>query len=295
MSITPTQPRGRLPTALTAGSTCVDFEAVHPRLLTTPFYTLHTFGPLLAAAYLAAFWWLTRRGRQEGLDADALASLGIWAIVGAVIGAKVLLVVRTLPEYAAPSEVLSLSLVTSAGDFYGGFLGALTATAIYFRRHPRLPFWRSADLAGPAIALGQAIGRIGCFMAGDDYGSPTHVAWSVTFTDEDAARIGGAPLGVPLHPVQLYESAVCLLLFALLVRLSRSKRFEGEVILAYTFLYAIARFILEFYRGDGDRGFVFGGALSTSQFIAAILGPLAIGLWLVRRSNKETARRVRQI
>ena len=257
---------------------------MHPRLLTTPFFTLHTFGLLLASAYLAAFWWLTREGRREGFDADELASLGLWAIAGAIIGAKALMIVRALPEYvAAPSEIFSLSVLASAGDFYGGFIGALVASAIFFRRHPRLSFWRTADLCGPAIALGQAIGRIGCFMAGDDYGRPTHLPWAVTFTDPDAARIGGAPLGVPLHPVQLYESLVCLVLFAVLVRLSRRKRFDGEVILAYTLLYAIARFILEFFRGDADRGFVFGGLLSTSQFIAAILAPAAVALWLVRR------------
>jgi phosphatidylglycerol:prolipoprotein diacylglycerol transferase len=120
-------------------------------------------------------------------------------------------------------------------------------------------------------------------MAGADYGRPPDVPGAVTFIDPDAARIGGAPLGIPLHPVQLYESIVCLVLFGVLVRLSRRKRFEGEVILAYTLLYAIARFVLESFRGDADRGFVFGGLLSTSQFIAAILGPAAMALWLVRR------------
>jgi phosphatidylglycerol:prolipoprotein diacylglycerol transferase len=262
-----------------------------PRLLTTPFFTLHTFGVLLALAYLAAFWWLIREGRREGLDVDALSSLGFWAIGGAIIGAKALMIVRDLPEYAAaPSEIFSPSVLTSAGDFYGGFIGALIASAIFFRGHPRLPFWRIADLCGPAIALGQAIGRVGCFMAGDDYGRPTLLPWAVTFTDPDAARIGGAPLGVPLHPVQLYESIVCLLLFAVLERLSRHKRFDGEVILAYTFLYATGRFLLEFFRGDADRGFVLGGLLSTSQFIALILGPAAIALWCVRRRTNPTHR-----
>ena len=255
-----------------------------PRLLITPLFTVHTFGLLLAAAYVAAFWWLTREGRRQGLDVDALASLGVWAIVGAIIGAKALMIVRALPEYAArPSEIVSLSVLTSAGDFYGGFIGALIASAIFFRRHPQLPFWRAADLCGPAIALGQAIGRIGCFLAGDDYGRPAQLPWAVTFTDPDAARIGGAPLGVPLHPVQLYESIVCLILFGVLVRLGRRKRFDGEVILAYTLLYAAARFVLEFYRGDADRGFVGGGLLATSQFIALILGPAALALWFVRR------------
>jgi phosphatidylglycerol---prolipoprotein diacylglyceryl transferase len=265
-----------------------------PRLLTTPFFTVHTFGLLLASAYMAAFWWLTREGRREGLDADELASLGFWAIAGAIIGAKALLIVRELPEYAAaPSEIFSLSVLASAGDFYGGFIGALIASAIFFRRHPRLPFWRTADLCGPAIALGQAIGRVGCFMAGDDYGRPTDLPWAVTFTNPDAARIGGAPLGVPLHPVQLYESLVCLVLFAFLVRLRRHKRFDGEVILAYTLLYAIARFVLELFRGDADRGFVFGGLLSTSQFIAAILGPVAAAVWVFRYRSRPGALRAR--
>ncbi len=246
---------------------------MHPRLLTTPWFTVYTFGLLLGSAYVAAFLWLIREGRREGLDVDALASLGFWAIAGAIIGAKALMIVRALPEYVAdPSELFSLSVLTSAGDFYGGFIGALVASAIFFRHHPRLPFWLVADLCGPAIALGQAIGRIGCFMAGDDYGRPTILPWAVAFTDPDAARIGGAPLGVPLHPVQLYESVACLVLFLVLIRLIRRKRFDGQVILAYTLAYAIARFLLEFLRGDADRGFVFGGLLSTSQFIAAILG-----------------------
>ena len=264
---------------------------MHPRLLTTPFFTVYTFGLLLASAYAAGFWWLMREGRREGLDGDALASLGLWAIAGAIIGAKALMIARALPEYAAsPSELFSLSVLTSAGDFYGGFIGALIASAMFFRRHPRLPVWRTADLCGPAIALGQAIGRIGCFMAGDDFGRPAHLPWAVTFTDPDAARIGGAPLGIPLHPVQLYESIVCLVLFGVLVRLSRRKRFDGEVILAYTLLYAIARFVLEFFRGDADRGFMFGGLLSTSQFIAVILGPAAIALWLIRRRDAPAPR-----
>ncbi len=127
-------------------------------------------------------------------------------------------------------------------------------------------------------------------MAGDDYGRPTQVPWAVTFTDPDAATIGGAPLGVPLHPVQAYESVVCAVLFVILIRLLRRRRFEGEVILAYTALYAIARFVLEFLRGDADRGFVLGW-LSTSQFIAATLGPAAIATLLARRRQSNAVTR----
>ncbi len=255
---------------------------MHPRLLTTPFFTVHTFGALLAASYIAALWWMTREGRRQRLDVDALASLGFWCIGGAIVGAKTLLVLRSLPDFLSMSgaEFFS-SIVASAGDFYGGFIGAVLAALLFFQRHRHLPFWKSADVCAPAVALGQAIGRIGCLMAGDDYGRPTTMPWAVTFTDPTAATLGGAPLDVPLHPVQAYESVVCLLLFVFLVRLLRRKRFDGEVILAYTLLYAMARFILEFFRGDVDRGFVIGW-LSTSQFIAAILGPVAMALLVVR-------------
>jgi phosphatidylglycerol:prolipoprotein diacylglycerol transferase len=260
---------------------------MHPRLFTTPFFTLHTFGVLLAAALLTALWWVARSAKRERINSDHVITLSLWSIAGAIAGAKALMILRTLPEYIAdPSQLWSVSSLESAGDFYGGFLGALIMAAVYFWRHPELPVWRTADLFGPAIALGQIIGRIGCFMAGDDYGKPTNLPWAVTFTDPDAARIGGAPLGTPLHPVQLYESAICLSIFFFLVWLARRKRFDGEVILAYSLTYAVARFILEYFRGDEDRGFVLGGMFSTSQFIAILLGVTSVILLLSRYSAK---------
>ncbi len=122
------------------------------------------------------------------------------------------MILRDLPEYtAAPSQLFSLSVITSAGDFYGGFIGALIASAIFFRRHPRLPFWRTADLCGPAIALGQAIGRIGCLMAGDDYGRPTTLPWAVTFTIQMPHASAARRLAFPCIPCSCtsQSSALC--------------------------------------------------------------------------------------
>lgn len=258
---------------------------MYPRLFSTPLFTLYTFGALLALAYASAYWWLIREGRRHRVDADALSDLAFWAIAGAIVGAKALLIVRQPPDSIA--DLFSRSTLTSAGDFYGGFLGALAACAIFFFRDRRLDFWPAADLCAPAIALGQAIGRIGCLMAGDDYGRPTDLPWAVTFTDPDAAALGGAPLGVPLHPVQLYESLICLALFFLLARLLRRPHRPGTVILAYTGCYAVARFMLEFFRGDADRGFVFGNQLSTSQFIGVLL-IAAVGIaWAVRARSRR--------
>lgn len=262
---------------------------MYPRLLTTSYYTLHTFGVFLAAAYMTALWWLVRSGRRQGRDPDDLSSLGLWAIAGAFIGAKALMVIRTLPDYIAdPSALISTSFLTSAGDFYGGFIGGVLASVIFLWRHPAMSFWPLADLCAPAIALGQGIGRIGCLMAGDDYGSPTDLPWAVTFTDPDAARIGGAPLGVPLHPVQLYESIICFAIFGFLVWLAKRKTFDGQILLAYSLLYAVARFLIEFLRGDADRGFVLSGVFSTSQFIAVIIVGLSVAV-LPRRMRAGVA------
>lgn len=262
---------------------------MHPILLTTPYFTLHTFGVILALAYLCAYWWLYRRARREGISRELVSGLGVWAIVGAIIGAKLLLILRTLPYYLDhPSEFWSLGTLQSGGDFYGGFIGALAASMIYFARHGELPRWRIADLCGPAIALGQGIGRIGCFMAGCDYGCPTTAPWAVTFTDPAAADIVGTPLGIPLHPAQVYESLSCFALFFFLVWLSGRRRFEGQIILAYSMLYAAIRFIIEYFRGDADRGFVFGGMFSTSQILALIVIVVGLPIYLARRKATRT-------
>lgn len=258
---------------------------MYPRLLTIDYFTLYTFGAFMVIAFLIALWWVTRAARQRGISTHSVISLSLWLIGGGLVGAKLLKIGRLLLEHLAyPGQQLSISVLEGAGDFYGGFLGALGVAVIYFWRHPELPVWQVADLYGPAVALGQAIGRIGCLMAGDDYGSPTHLPWAITFTDSDASLIGGAPLGVQLHPVQLYESSVCLGLFFFLVWLSRRQRFDGEIILAYALGYAISRFIVEFFRGDLDRGFVFGGQLSTSQFIALLVGGASM-IIMVRRAH----------
>jgi phosphatidylglycerol---prolipoprotein diacylglyceryl transferase len=260
---------------------------MHPHLITTPYFVLPTFGLFLASAYLAALWWMMRSAKREGLNADKAAGLGLWIIVGAILGAKAMMVIRFFPDYLAhPSDLWSLATLQSAGDFYGGFIAAIIAAIIYFRRHPELKGWQLADLSAPAIALGQGIGRIGCFMAGDDYGKATDVPWAVVFRNPAAAEIGGAPLGIPLHPVQLYESITCLVFFGFLLWLVRRKRFEGEIILVYAMLYAIARFLLEYLRGDADRGFVLGGLLSTSQLIAIMILLICVPLFFKRKSSK---------
>src|SRR5258705_1606408 len=154
-----------------------------------------------------------------------------------------------------------------------------------------MPFWTTCDAFAPAIALGHVTGWLGCCAAGCCYGKQTDVPWAVIFTKPAAQANVGTPLGIPLHPTQLYESATeLLILIVLLATERRGRPFPGRTFWLYMILYAVSRYIIEFYRGD-PRGIVFG--MSTSQFISLLLGPLAIAMlvWL-SKTTPETPQRM---
>jgi phosphatidylglycerol:prolipoprotein diacylglycerol transferase len=143
--------------------------------------------------------------------------------------------------------------------------------------------WTTADLFAPGIALGHVIGRFGCLLAGCCYGRPTSMPWAVTFTDPVAAANVGTPLGIPLHPTQLYDAGAELLILVVLLATERKGRpFPGRTFWLYILLYGISRFIIEFFRGD-DRGMILG--VSTSQFVSLVAIPLAVAV-LLRLRNR---------
>ncbi|HXK59454.1 MAG TPA: prolipoprotein diacylglyceryl transferase [Acidobacteriota bacterium] len=246
--------------------------------------TIHTYGVLLVTAYLTAIALTARLAEKDKVPRAYAWDLGFVVIISALIGAKLLMVASEIGTYLRdPSLFLSLDFWRAGGVFYGGFIGAVAGSAIYAWRNPQLPFWIMADAAAPAIALGQSIGRLGCFAAGCDYGRPADVPWAVTFTSEYARARTGVPLNIPLHPAQLYESFSTLLIFLFLLVLHRHKKFQGQVFAAYLIAYGIARFFLEFFRGDADRGFVFAW-VSTSQFISLLIVPAGLALYWYRRT-----------
>ena len=250
-----------------------------PRLLTVPAFelagrtlgplTLHTYGVLLALAFVAGLFVASRQARKEGLDGARIADMAVWVLIAGLLGAKLLLLIVDWSVYSQrPKELFSL--VQSGGVFYGGLLGAIPVAWWYMWRH-KLPTWRTADALAPAVILGQAIGRLGCFAAGCCYGRPADVPWAVTFRDPFTLRQVGTPLDVAMHPSQLYESFAAFAIFGLLMWMGPRKKFHGQVVMAYVTLYSVVRFGLEFFRGDPARGVVFGGPLSTSQFIAILM------------------------
>jgi phosphatidylglycerol:prolipoprotein diacylglycerol transferase len=164
-------------------------------------------------------------------------------------------------------------------------------TAYVLIRRYGLPWWKTADACAPGIALGNVLGRQGCFSAGCCWGKPTTLPWGVRFT-QLGHDITGVPIDAKLHPTQLYESFAMLLAFFFLLWLHRRKKFSGQVILAYVAIYAAVRFVIEFVRDD-PRGDIMGlttlTGLSTSQMIGLIVGIGALVLLIVRWRRHKAA------
>jgi phosphatidylglycerol:prolipoprotein diacylglycerol transferase len=251
-----------------------------PNLFQIGNFFLPTYGLLVTLGFLAALWMAARLGRRSGLDWDTVLNLGIYAGLAALIGAKLLLIALDFKYYLRyPSELFSLSTLRAGGIFYGGLVLAL-ATAFLYMRRKKLPGLVTADAFAPGLALGHAIGRLGCFAAGCCWGAPTHLPWAVTFTNPVSEQRVGVPLGVPLHPTQLYESLAEALIFLILYwRFARPHR-PGAIIGLYLALYSSARFLIEFVRAH-DQMNAYYGPLVIEQWIALAL--VALGVWLMAR------------
>ena len=239
---------------------------------------LHTYGVLVALAFLAGLWMASRLATRAGLDPDAVTNLGIYCALSAIVGAKLMMFIVDAPYYYQhPGEIFSLATLQAGGVFYGGLIAAL-AVAWWYMRKTGLPLAKTADVFAPGIALGHGIGRLGCFSAGCCWGVPTHAPWAVRFTNPASNQLVGVPLGIPLHPTQLYEAFAEFLIFGILLWRVRKPHPAGAIISMYLVLYSAARFTVEFFRFH-EQGNLWGGPLDTSQWISLALFA-AGGIWL---------------
>ena len=248
---------------------------------------LHTYGFLVALAFLAGLWMTTRLARQANLNAEAVMNLGIYCALAAIAGAKIMMFLIDIPYYYEhPTEIFSLATLQAGGVFYGGLVGAL-AMAAWYTRKMRLPALLTADVFAPGIALGHGIGRLGCFSAGCCWGVEAHLPWAVTFTNPAANNLVGVPLHIPLHPTQLYESFAEFLIFGILYTRIRRPHTTGSIISLYLMLYSTARFIVEFFRFH-EQGNLWGGPLDTSQWLSIALFLLGASYFVVTRRQTAT-------
>jgi phosphatidylglycerol:prolipoprotein diacylglycerol transferase len=251
---------------------------VHPVLFHLGSLTIYTYGVFVAAGVVLGIWFGSHQAARAGLSPVKVWNLGVYGILVAFATSKLWLVASAWSYYVAdPRSLFSAATLQSGGTFYGGLLGGIAWVLIY-TRWQKMPLLRTLDVAAAPVALGHAIGRVGCFMAGCCFGKPTSLPWGVTFTSDVAARISGTPLGIPLHPTQLYEAAAEFANFALLYLLGRRMRAPGRVVGVYLALYGVERGLLEFLRADPGRTPLFGGAASLMQLVSVAM--IACGVWL---------------
>jgi phosphatidylglycerol:prolipoprotein diacylglycerol transferase len=257
---------------------------VFPRLFHIGNFNLPTYGLLVALGVLIGLWISVRNSEKQGINGDDAWNFGILVVLCGIIGAKILYIINDWSYYTAhPGEIFSLGTLQAGGVFSGGLIAALAAAAWYIRKH-NMPALGTCDAFSPGLALGHAIGRVGCFAAGCCYGKPTHHFWGVTFTNPLARAWVGTPLNESLEPTQLFESAVELANFFILMWMLKRKKFDGQVFAAYLILYGVARYFLEFIRDDPGRGSVFGGLMTGTQLISICLVITGSLIWYLRSS-----------
>lgn len=249
-----------------------------PKLISIGNFSLPTYGVLTAIAFLVALWVVGRLAVRSGLNKEHIINLGIYCALFGLLGAKILMIVFDLPSFIAhPGEIFSFATLQAAGVFQGGLVLAVVFAYYYAKRH-NLPWLATADVFAPGIAIGHAIGRLGCLAAGCCYGIACSEPWAITFRNPEATT--GVPLYQPLHPTQIYESLAEAAIFAFLMwRFSKPHR-PGVIIGLYLVVSSVFRFVIEFYRYH-EQALPFGLPLSITQWIS--LGLIVLGaaiLWI---------------
>ena len=260
---------------------------MHPDIVKIGPLTIHSFGLMMAIAFLVGYYILTWEVKRRG-DGEKLASdLIFWAAIGGIIGAKLFSVFENFGDFL--SDPIHTLFSGSGFVFHGGLMGGTISVIIILHIYKK-PIGTYADIAGPIILIGQGIGRIGCFFNGDAHGYPTTMPWGLIYSPESIA--GQIYPGLPLHPTQLYEMVLNLIIFGVLWKLRKKLNVNGHLFLLYVILYSAARIFVEHFRADKLTYF---GNYSAAQTIGVIGIVLGVTLMFYLKKNFGTAGRSKSI
>ena len=241
-------------------------------LLTIGSFTVHGYGLMIAIGVIAAYMMAEYRAKKKNMDPDNVFLLVIWALVSGYIGSKLLFIITILPDVFKDPSILKN--VWEGWVVYGGIIGGVIGIMIMCRVK-KLDFWQYIDLTAPSMALAQGFGRIGCLLAGCCYGRPATSAFAITCHNS-----AFAPNNIALVPTQIISSGLDFANAFVLLWLDRKKKCDGQIMALYLMFYSAGRFVLEYFRGDLERGSV--GVLSTSQFISVFTFILGVVIFVAR-------------
>ncbi len=245
-----------------------------PDLFSIDSITVHTYGLFVALGFVAAIILTLRLGSSAGIGPSLIVDMGVYVIAAAIVGSRLMYVLVHL-EYFKVHPLEALKIWRGGLAFSGGIIAVLITVFCYGKRH-LLSFWAAGDLWAPGAALGQAVGRIGCFMAGCCYGKPASGPLGVVFTDANTL----APQNITLYPTQILSAAGGGLMAIVLLMIYKKKKFPGQVLLWYLIFHSTLCLLVEKYRGD--RHFIFTGSpMSANQTVALLMLAGAIVALLV--------------
>jgi phosphatidylglycerol:prolipoprotein diacylglycerol transferase len=238
--------------------------------------TIYSYGFFIACGAISGFIFTAYQAKKQfEVKMETVQMLIVLIIIAAVVGGKLFMVFEDPQGYLSQPSLL-LKNFGSGFVFYGSLIFAIPTILLFFRMH-QLPTFAMLDIMAGAACLVHAFGRIGCFMAGCCFGTPHDGLFSVTFTDPNCVA---EPMNTPLHPTQLYSSTAIFAILAIIMFVGRRKQFNGQLFMLYLMLYAIARSILEIFRGDLARGFLIDNVLSNSQFISLLIFSTALFFYI---------------
>ena len=233
---------------------------MYPILLVLGPVKIFTYGFFIALGFLTGITLARREAVRLGQEPDKIMDLCFWCLIAAIVGSR-FFYIFTVPDTFLKDPMEIFRIWKGGLVFYGGFIGALLTGIVFFKKY-KMPVWITLDIMAPSIAIGHALGRIGCFFAGCCYGRECDLPWAIVFNHPDSL----APKGILMHPTQLYSSLSNFGIFLFLLILRKYKRFDGQVFWVYVFIYGIMRSIIETFRAD-FRGGEFLNLFSISQII----------------------------
>ena len=236
---------------------------------------------MMALAFLAGLWTATRRARLANVHGEIIADVTMWLMVGSIVGARFVYVTTYWQQEFASQPFREVFMIQHGGlVYYGGLIGA-TLAGFGYLAWKKLPVWTIADILAPSIALGSVFGRIGCLLNGCCYGRACDLPWAIHFPADHETH------GVGIHPTEIYDALLNLVLYLALAWLFRRRKFEGQILALYFIGYALCRTTVEFFRGDYPADHIHAGLFTSAQLVSAPILIAGIALFFWRKKSAQ--------